>query len=84
MKEKIGNGFIMVDIPSNHVVWVNHITGKAYDANGKYKPNFLIPAHASINGVNVAEACLGKDGIEFSDDDYKILKKFYENWFPNA
>lgn len=74
----------MVDIPSNHVVWVNNITGKAYDMNGKYEPNFLIPTHASINGVNVAEAYLGKDDIDFSDDDYKALKEFYENWFPNA
>lgn len=84
LNDKIGNGFIMVDIPSNHVVWVNNITGKAYDANGKYEPNFLIPTHASINGVNVAKAYLGKDDIDFSDEDYKILKKAYENWFPNA
>lgn len=84
LKEKIGNGFVMLDIPNNHVVWVNRITGKAYDVNGKYEPNFLIPTYAEINGVDVSKTYLGKSDIKFSDDDYKILKETYKNWFPNA
>lgn len=85
LKEKIGNGFVMVDIPNNHVVWVNSITGKAYDANGKYEPNFLIPTYAEINGVKASKTYhLGKSDIKFSDDDYKALKETYKNWFPNA